>query len=1117
MKKEYAVAFLLYFLISLLFLRGILTSTGMLVGNDWSLPVNHSQMYQVFRGVFWTWTNEGSLLGYHVFTLNDSLVRLLFGFLSLFQVSGEWFTKCMAIFFLTVGGLVMYYFCRYLKCGRVTSFLAGLFYITTPPFFNYLTMGWIYVLFSFILLPIGLVAFERTVKQRSVGWAIITALIYSLSLFQMQALSWFALTFVLSSIFLVTSRKTLKSYLGFIVFVFLLTFLLNSYWIISPLFEHTLQVSVSSFDFSRFGIRLNPFDYLRLWGSIFNNQFETALPSSLVFFSLYLPVLAYSALIFKGKNRYVFFFTALSFVPVGIFWARSAMLIIPYSSIFRDYSRNFILSAFAYSVLLAFALEVLFNWFKNIRFLSKFKDNILSFIFIGFWVGINILTAYPFWSGELSKKAKVESDVRLKTIQFSPENQRTEEWLSKKKEEIKALWLPTGGVVAFWDRPQTSGPYGSIWDTFAGFARKPGRLTITDRDVGYRRDFAEEIQRNVGADKSPYLADILGLGNVKYLIVRLNAYSHNEPNMEKIGYKLENDAKFQRVLIDNSIMIFENKIYSPYFYVPKNIIYLDGKIINIPEIMSYGDYQLRSGIFLGGINGLTNSKINKLKERVDKVFIRGELVSKISKADLGESLSVSLPNVRWSPGDFIYPLILKIEEFDKWKIRNEPEKLIEKHLFYASKRIAELEKWREEKDIGYWGLDIYQKEMEETIEEIKDTKETEKLRAYLEAHRRKIEQTDLDEEIKNKIRDVFDDLEGKIAELEAKRDFTRLVYKLDVPKEGEYEIYIRDTGNLILDIGGTETVENIGNKVETDGSWVKFRERNFEEGEQELVLPFKGISENLVDENLKIKDYSPNSIYRISFDYNAPKGGGFFVAEGERGETVRTDLLPTGEKLIHFEKFFKSSSDIVNASIHLSITVSEEKNLKVERIFQPEILLSRTDIRNSILDIGGTIPKITFVKINPIKYRVKVEGAREPYTLIFSESFHQGWKLYINELTDSNINGFKYYGETIASYFDGEIKEGTHRNIFLERNTFETWGKKPIPEDKHLLINGFANSWYVTPEDSGGKENYEIIVEFRPQQLFYIGIFISSVALVGCLSYLILQWIKNRKRKYVKI
>ena len=179
------------------------------------------------------------------------------------------------------------------------------------------------------------------------------------------------------------------------------------------------------------------------------------------------------------------------------------------------------------------------------------------------------------------------------------------------------------------------------------------------------------------------------------------------------------------------------------------------------------------------------------------------------------------------------------------------------------------------------------------------------------------------------------------------------------------------------------------------------------------------------------------------------------------------------------------------------------------------------------------MPRITFWRVNPTKYRVRVEGAVEPYTLVFSESFHSDWRLYIgNEEikkleiekleTEKLRNSSRQVGteikeiapaarnsEIVASYFDGDICEGEHHNTFLDQDIFETWGKKAIADGEHRLVNGYANSWYIRPEDVGGAEDYELIVEFAPQRLFYTGLFISILTLAGSLGYLIVVGIKK--------
>ena len=110
----------------------------------------------------------------------------------------------------------------------------------------------------------------------------------------------------------------------------------------------------------------------------------------------------------------------------------------------------------------------------------------------------------------------------------------------------------------------------------------------------------------------------------------------------------------------------------------------------------------------------------------------------------------------------------------------------------------------------------------------------------------------------------------------------------------------------------------------------------------------------------------------------------------------------------------------------------------------------------------------------------------------------------------------KYSGNIIASYFGGEIKEKEHRNDFLYRGMFETWGKKPLSEERHFLVNGYANAWLIKPEDVGGRTSYRLIVEFWPQRLFYIGLGISGLTLVGCLGYLVVNKVKCVPRSGTK-
>jgi hypothetical protein len=109
---------------------------------------------------------------------------------------------------------------------------------------------------------------------------------------------------------------------------------------------------------------------------------------------------------------------------------------------------------------------------------------------------------------------------------------------------------------------------------------------------------------------------------------------------------------------------------------------------------------------------------------------------------------------------------------------------------------------------------------------------------------------------------------------------------------------------------------------------------------------------------------------------------------------------------------------------------------------------------------------IAYQEINPTQYTVKVKTS-EPFYLVFSESYDNGWV--------ATING------------------------------------QQIPDQYHFTANGYANGWYINKTGT-----YTITLEFTPQNLFYTGAAISITTLIICTAYVSKNKIKNISRKYIK-
>jgi len=143
-------------------------------------------------------------------------------------------------------------------------------------------------------------------------------------------------------------------------------------------------------------------------------------------------------------------------------------------------------------------------------------------------------------------------------------------------------------------------------------------------------------------------------------------------------------------------------------------------------------------------------------------------------------------------------------------------------------------------------------------------------------------------------------------------------------------------------------------------------------------------------------------------------------------------------------------------------------------------------------------PNIGFKKVNPTRYLVDVKGAKGSFVLVFSDSFNQGWKAYIRQ---------KAEGERLKA--KGEEPLSALWSAWRDR------GNRSEIKD-HFVVNGFANGWMVQvgqkAKGEGQKaQNFEIILEYKPQRLLEAGVLISAVTLLGCIGYLGYDLFRRRR------
>ena len=130
---------------------------------------------------------------------------------------------------------------------------------------------------------------------------------------------------------------------------------------------------------------------------------------------------------------------------------------------------------------------------------------------------------------------------------------------------------------------------------------------------------------------------------------------------------------------------------------------------------------------------------------------------------------------------------------------------------------------------------------------------------------------------------------------------------------------------------------------------------------------------------------------------------------------------------------------------------------------------------------------------NPTEYKISLKNIKSSTFVNFSEAFHQDWRVRVGE-----FNWFK---------------------VLTEKNYF-------IPNKYHYKNDAQLNSFLIDPnvicrdyeckKNPDGSYDLNLTLFFSPQSYFYLGLTISGLTLFGCLSYLVVYFVRSRKTKHPK-
>lgn len=236
-----------------------------------------------------------------------------------------------------------------------------------------------------------------------------------------------------------------------------------------------------------------------------------------------------------------------------------------------------------------------------------------------------------------------------------------------------------------------------------------------------------------------------------------------------------------------------------------------------------------------------------------------------------------------------------------------------------------------------------------------------------------------------------------------------------------------------------------------------------------------------------VTNFIPGAMYTISFWYKHIKGVAprfsIWQYNVNKNALDEKNLPYEMDKWMHYENTFTVDPEATGIGVYFnsgSIGVKQDtENLYDNVKLGVSPGLAQIQIRGGVTEDGAT--PITYSQINPTKYQVYA-SASQPFVLVFSESYNSQWKAYVNREGDD------------TNWIEGLFQE-------------------PLLEDRHFLVNGYANAWFIDPEVLGmSGEDFSITLYYRPQSWYYFGIIVSGLILLSIIVSLFVILGRGKRR-----
>ena len=583
--------------------------------------------------------------------------KFFMAFLELIGISIVPSQKILTYLLFTASGLSMYLLSSSLnplKKRRIAALASSLFYMLNP--FALIVWGTSPLpsglIFAYISFPLVLWLFIKGVNSQLKVENVFLASVFLLVLACGIAQPAFAitavimlLTYLIFHFFINKNRSDTLKTLKFICLLAIFFVLLNLFWLLPTIYFSNQSYALSTANSSPlseflWGSQVSTVqNCFRLFGSlqlsltkagdpfyVWANTFSTQPFLILTFLA---PILAYSALLLKRKDKNVFFFAILSLIGIFLMKGAAAPLgnvnlwffnNVPFSAAFRaQYEKFAILLVISYAFLIGVTLNELYaranltklanNVTKRMKLVKRHSYFILL-IFI--MLSMFIISAFPFWNGDVIKpQGTIIPSFRIQVPAYYTD---ASSWINGQQDQFRILELPPNVDALNW----TNGYVGNN----IGFY-------LFDKPVIYQQSDSNQIINytydNLQQNTPQNVGKMLTLLNIKYIIVQNDADLNYDtevtpPSFYSQVLNTTTDVKFDMSF--GALEFYNNTGWSPIeIYAPSNAFLVQGGINEAVPVIARNDFIPNDSVlFLSSPNSdgsLTNifnaSEINLAK------------------------------------------------------------------------------------------------------------------------------------------------------------------------------------------------------------------------------------------------------------------------------------------------------------------------------------------------------------------------------------------------------------------------------------------------------------------------------------------------------------------------